>query len=169
MQHVPIEWDGVQLNDRYASAPHRDKGNDGDSFTVTFGDFTGGELLLHDFDGDIAIDTRHKSYLFNGSQITHSTAPFEGRRYCLVFYRIVWPPQFGPRYAVVTRVMAEGLRVWDEYDGSVVVYDRKGKIVRVEKEPHPLAVYVGKIERPGQSPYRVIANLTNMSNAEPTE
>jgi DNA-binding GntR family transcriptional regulator len=51
------------VNDSYLSAPHRDKGNQGESYTVSFGDFTGGALCIEQGDSHVSIDTRHKGYL----------------------------------------------------------------------------------------------------------
>ena len=134
--HVSIPWDGITVNDSYKSNPHRDKGNEGESYTVSFGDFTGGELCLEDGSGGhIEIDTHHKPCIFNGSTTTHWTAPFTGRRFCLVFYRIIWPPKFLPRYGVLCNLVPLGLRIQDEYDQSVEIVDQKGKAVHVEHPP----------------------------------
>ena len=39
-EHVPIPWDGCTVNDCYESREHTDKGNQGQSYTVSFGNFT---------------------------------------------------------------------------------------------------------------------------------
>jgi len=143
--HVPISWDGVTVNDTYQSAPHRDKGNQGQSFTVSFGDFTGGELCI----GPTKYDTRHKGLLFNGFSDEHWTAPFEGRRFCLVFYTIVWPTKFLPRYKVECRQEPDGLWIGDEYDESEVVLDKKGHVVRILKAPKPRE-WIGRLTSRGQ-------------------
>jgi hypothetical protein len=130
-KYVTVAWDAVTVNDSYLSAKHRDKGNEGESMTVSFGDFIGGELCM-DISGEtVLVDTRHRGVLFNGSQITHWTAPFEGRRFCLVFYKIKWPPKFLPRYKLECSMVEDGMRVFDEYDMSIVVLNTKGHVVRV--------------------------------------
>lgn len=144
--HLPadITWDGVTVNDSYQSAPHRDKGNEATSFTVSFGNFTGGELCI----GDDKYDTRHKGYTFHGHRDTHWTAPFEGQRFCLVFYKIVWPPKF-PKYKIVCRQESDGLLIDDPYDNSIVVLDRKGHVVRIVRPPEPRE-WIGRLTSRGQ-------------------
>ncbi len=143
---VPAGWDAVQVNDNYKSAPHKDKGNHGQSYIVSFGDYTGGKLCL---DPDVKIDTNHQAWTFNGSEITHWTDPWEGRRLTLVFYKIVWPTKFLPAYAVTSRQVQDGLEVSDDYDESVMVVNRRGHIVRLVKLGLPRE-YVGKLSTKGQ-------------------
>lgn len=147
--HVPIAWDGCTVNDSYSSAPHRDKGNQGQSYTVSFGDFTGGALCLQEGESHVEIDTRHKGYLFNGAETTHWTAPFTGRRFCLVFYSIIWPTKFLPRYRVTCRQETDGLLIEDEYDDSIVVVDRKGHVIRFLRPPQPRE-WIGRLTHRGQ-------------------
>jgi len=147
--HVPIAWDGVTVNDDYTSAPHTDKGNEGDSYTVSFGDFTGGELCLDGPDGEIKIATKHRGYLFNGATLRHWTAPHIGRRFCLVFYKIIWPPKFLPRYKVSCRQVPTGLEITDEYDDSIVIVDTKGHLQAVLRDPQPRE-WIGRLTQKGQ-------------------
>ena len=159
---VPPGWDAVQVNDNYRSAPHRDKGNQGESYIVSFGDYTGGNLCL---DGDMKIDTNHKAWTFNGSEIKHWTDAWEGRRLTLVFYRIVWPPKFYPEYTVTSRRVEDGLEVSDGYDQSVMVIDRKGHIVRLVKLGLPRE-YVGKLSTKGQ-PSRLASTAVSVGTVDP--
>ena len=153
--HVPIEWDGVTVNDDYKSEEHTDKGNEGLSFTVSFGDFTGGELLIRGEGGTFdRLDTRHKGYLFNGSQQAHRTGDWTGRRFCLVFYRIIWPTKFLPKYKVDCSETAEGLLIEDEYDASIVIVDKKGHVVNTLKPPEPRE-WIGRLTKIGQ-PSRIL-------------
>jgi len=127
-------WDAVQVNDNYVSAPHKDKGNCGASYIVGFGDYTAGAL---DISGE-TYDIRHRGHRFNGSELTHFTCPYEGQRYCLVFFSIVFPPRFQQRYTVTTRVVDDKLEVTDGYDDSVVTVDRRGGYsVVVQGRPMP--------------------------------
>jgi hypothetical protein len=153
--HVPIDWDGVTVNDDYKSAEHTDKGNEGQSYTVSFGDFTGGELCVRGQGGSLArLDTRHKGFLFNGCQQSHYTGDWTGRRFCLVFYRIIWPTKFLPRYTVDCAETPEGLLIEDEYDESVVIVDKKGHIVNTLKAPQPRE-WIGRLTKIGQ-PSRIL-------------
>ena len=150
-KHIPLPWDGITVNDSYISAPHKDKGNQGLSCTVSFGDFTGGNLCMMDGSGhpSIEINTRHTVWSFDGANTVHWTAPFEGRRFCLVFYSIVWPTKFQPPYTIRCRLEADGLRIEDSYDESIVVLDRKGKVVR-ELQPPKWMPWIGRLTRLAQ-------------------
>ena len=136
-QYNIFGWDGVQVNQNYQTAPHKDPTNVGESYIVGFGDYTGGELLI----GDSPHDIHHKGYRFNGAELLHSTAPFEGNRYTMVFFKISIPPQFGV-YTVKSEVLEEDgqlvLRIVDSYDESVLVLDKKGHIIRTEKVGKPM-------------------------------
>ena len=155
-KNVPIAWDGVTVNDDYTSAPHTDKGNEGESYTISFGDFSGGELCL---EGDIKINTRCRGYLFNGAAIKHWTAPHTGRRFCLVFYKIIWPPKFLPRYKVTCRQVATGLEITDEYDESIVIVDTKGHLLSELQPPQPRE-WIGRLTQRGQKSRVPVANTS---------
>ena len=144
-------WDGITVNDNYQSAMHRDKGNEAMSMTVSFGNFTGGELAILDGrpgGGQREYDTRHKLYSFHGCRDVHWTTPFEGRRFCLVFYKIVWPPKF-PKYKITCHKEPDGLLIDDPYDNSIVVLDRKGHVVRIVRPPEPRE-WIGRLTSRGQ-------------------
>jgi hypothetical protein len=88
----------VQVNDSYKCAAHKDKHNQGDSYIVGFGNYTGGELVLHQ-EGSLGVskqeyNIRHRPLLFDGSKIEHETKDFEGRRWTIVFHTLVSPPKF---------------------------------------------------------------------------
>jgi hypothetical protein len=91
-KHVPISFTSIQVNDSFVCAPHKDVNNRGLSYIVGFGDYTGGLLKLH-LEPSVEIDIR-VPHLFNGSEILHSTTPFEGKRYSLVYHTLVPPERF---------------------------------------------------------------------------
>jgi len=81
----------------YRAGPHRDKNNVGDSVLVAFGDFTGGELEIHEGDLSGVHDIRHKPIQTDFSKVLHSVRSFEGNRISLVYYwydlkGVVLPP-----------------------------------------------------------------------------
>jgi hypothetical protein len=92
-KHVPISFTSIQVNDSFVCAPHKDINNRGLSYICSFGDYTGGLLKLHLEPTPVEIDIR-TPHLFNGSEILHSTTPFEGKRYSLVFHTLVPPDRF---------------------------------------------------------------------------
>ena len=91
--NVPIPFTSIQVNDSLKCASHKDKHNEGDSYIVGFGPYTGGELILKG-DGGGEFNIRHRPLLFNGSEIEHETKDFTGRRWTIVFHTLVSPPKF---------------------------------------------------------------------------
>ena len=72
------------LNKNLECLPHKDKNNLGDSLILSFGNFSGGNLLIEGKKFDIY----KRPLQFNGSLLTHSTEPFQGTRYSIVLYNI---------------------------------------------------------------------------------
>ena len=123
----PVPYTSVQVNDSLTCLPHKDKNNVGDSYIIGFGDYTGGELILHT-EPEQRIDIR-KGFIFNGSEITHSTAPFTGRRFSLVYH---------------TQVGASSL---DSYKVENDVLMKLGvPITKKDGIPHPLRGRTRKFE-----------------------
>ena len=83
-KHVKIPYTSITLNQNYAAAPHRDKGNVGVSYLVAFGDYTGGELEL--LEGDKGLYDVRTPLITDFSKVLHAVKPFTGDRYSLVFY-----------------------------------------------------------------------------------
>lgn len=92
-RYCPIQFDAITLNQDYAAAPHRDKGNRGLSYLVAFGDYQGGELEILDHpDLSGSYNLCHQPILFDGANLTHSVKPFTGHRYSLVYYTLEKEP-----------------------------------------------------------------------------
>ena len=75
----------IAVNRHCQFRPHRDIGlgnGQSDSLIFAMGNFFGGELLVENEVHDI----RYKPLEFNGWQCRHSTLPFVGERYSLVFF-----------------------------------------------------------------------------------
>jgi hypothetical protein len=83
---VKIPWTSITVNDNYSAAPHRDRGNVGQSYLVGFGNYSGGELQMHEGDLSGAHDIRHRPIITDFSAVLHSVKQWEGQRYSLVFY-----------------------------------------------------------------------------------
>jgi len=113
-RYVKISWTGIQINQDYASKPHKDTGNHGNSIIVGFGNYTGGELNVW----GVAHDIRHKPLIFDGSENTHWTLPWVGTRYSMVFHTL------NPRFPLI--------RYLEDYD--TVCIDGKYKIKYTNEE-----------------------------------
>ena len=85
-QHVPIPFSSVTVNQNYQAGPHRDRGNIGESYLVAFGDFSGGELEIHEGPLTGLHDVR-TPIVADFTKVLHSVKEFQGNRYSLVFYR----------------------------------------------------------------------------------
>lgn len=87
-RYVKIPWTSITVNQNYTCGKHRDKGNYGESFLVAFGDYQGGDLLIHEGDLSGSHDIRYKPIQTDFSKVLHSVEPFTGERYSLVFYTL---------------------------------------------------------------------------------
>jgi hypothetical protein len=86
-----FEYSSIQYNKNHVCAKHKDKLNRGYSYIIGLGNYTGGELILYDEEGENPrlIDIRDKFFKFDGSIYPHETAPFTGERITLVFFSTV--------------------------------------------------------------------------------
>lgn len=118
---VNIPFTSITLNQNYKAAPHKDKGNEGDSFLVGFGEYQGGSLEIHEgnLKGEYDIRT---PIITNFSKVLHSVKDFQGDRYSLVFY---------------TAKDAEGLPPASvEFQDGKYVFKRGDEVIK--GLPHPL-------------------------------
>lgn len=115
-----FSWTSCQLNQNYQTAEHKDVGNMGESAIIGFGDYTGGELEIE----ENPVNIRYKIVYFDGSLYTHSTRPWEGDRYSLVFHRPARTFKAIPRYSVLEAV-ERGKTVYqlkEELEGVVRIW-----------------------------------------------
>jgi len=84
MKIVPdyIPFTAIQVNHNYKTKKHIDKNNIGLSLAVSFGDFTGGELVV----GKSAYQTKEYPVIFNGALTEHFNKPISGDRYSLIYF-----------------------------------------------------------------------------------
>ena len=87
-KYVDIPWTSITVNQNYRSLPHRDKGNQGESFLVAFGSYEGGDLLIHEGDLSGAHNIWCNPIKTDFSKVLHSVDTFTGTRYSLVFYTL---------------------------------------------------------------------------------
>tara|TARA_R110000803_G_scaffold126633_2_gene194202 strand:- start:87 stop:659 length:573 start_codon:yes stop_codon:yes gene_type:complete len=79
----PFPFTSVQLNKNLQCPKHKDRQNCGDSMLVSFGDYTGNNIVV---DG-VEYDARANPVIFNGSQLEHyNTEQTGGTKYSLVYY-----------------------------------------------------------------------------------
>ena len=90
-------WTSCQVNQNYKTAEHKDVGNAGESCIIGFGNYTEGELMIE----ETPVDIRHKMVFFDGSLYRHSTRPWEGNRYSLVYHRPARQFRAIPRYSIL--------------------------------------------------------------------
>jgi hypothetical protein len=80
----PFDFTSVQLNNNTVCPLHCDSKNVGSSLLISFGDYTGCNIVI---DGTM-YDARYKPIIFNGSEREHwNTDDLVGNKYSLVFYR----------------------------------------------------------------------------------
>lgn len=121
-QHVKIPFSSVTVNQNYQATAHRDKGNVGQSYLVAFGDYTGGELEIHEGPLTGLHDVR-TPVTTDFSKVLHSVKEFQGSRYSLVYY---------------TCKKSEGLPEPSvEFQDGKWVFKKGGVVTK--SLPHPLA------------------------------
>jgi hypothetical protein len=76
-------WTSLQVNRNTTAAPHRDVGTIGPSAIALFGDFAGGALLV---DNRPALTVKHEALVFDSGERLHSSEPFTGCRFSLVWH-----------------------------------------------------------------------------------
>jgi hypothetical protein len=89
-KYVPINFSSVQVNYSYNCKPHYDVHNQGVSYIVAFGQYEGGRLMI----ADKSYNIQYQPLLFDGSQLLHSTTPFEGTRVSIVYHTIAPSKRF---------------------------------------------------------------------------
>ena len=82
-----FEFKSVYVNRNTVCKKHLDSKNTGISLLVGLGSYTCGETVLYDKDGlESKFNINTHSLVFDGSKIEHSSEPFKGTRYSLVFF-----------------------------------------------------------------------------------
>lgn len=137
-KYVDIPYTSITVNQNYQAIPHYDRNNVGDSYLVAFGDYTGGNLVIHEGDKEGVHDIRNKPVVADFSQILHSVQNFSGHRFSLVFYTYYdprWTYDLPPPSVV-------------EVNGQWVFKRGDQLITKQEGMPHPLKGR-SKIDAPG--------------------
>ena len=79
----PFHYKAVHINKNVVCPPHKDENNATDSCILSFGDYSGGNLVVEGKE----YDTRYTPVLFNGSELEHwNKKDLTGVKYSLVYY-----------------------------------------------------------------------------------
>ena len=78
----PFPFQSIHVNHNVTCPPHRDTSNQTQSLIISFGEYTGGELVV---EGEV-MNTFETPVIFNGAEKTHWNLPHQGNKYSLVFF-----------------------------------------------------------------------------------
>lgn len=76
-----FKFNCIQINKNQRCAPHKDTNNEGLSYIIGLGDYTGGWLVVD----EVPFKIKNGFVKFDGHK-THYTKPFRGTRYSIVFF-----------------------------------------------------------------------------------
>jgi hypothetical protein len=80
---VPFTWKSCHLNNNVVCPPHRDTGNATLSCIISFGDYTGADLMVE----GVKQQTYYTPCIFNGAEKLHwNEDTLVGNKYSLVFF-----------------------------------------------------------------------------------
>lgn len=82
-KYCPIKFNSIHLNNNVVCPPHKDSKNVGNSCLLSFGDYSGCNIVI---DG-VQYDAKYNPIVFNGAELEHyNTNDLIGNKYSLVFY-----------------------------------------------------------------------------------
>lgn len=121
---VDISWNAITLNQNYQASPHRDKGNDGESYLVAFGSYTGGDLIIHEGDLSGSHCIWCKPIKTDFSKVLHSVQTFTGNRCSLVFYKLKSTKMPSEPLPDASVIIQEGKYLFKR--GDKIIYPNEG-------------------------------------------
>jgi hypothetical protein len=127
-KYIDISYNSVQVNHNYKADKHRDKNNVGDSVIVAFGNYTGGNLVIHEGDLSGTHDIRYKPIKGDFSKNLHSVDDFTGDRVSLVYFTYA-------KKGIIPDLPPFSIR---EEQGQYYFYRGDTKLTRGNGIPHPL-------------------------------
>ena len=81
----PIEFTSIHLNHNLVCPKHKDSKNVGESCLVSFGEYTGCNIVIN----DVVYDAKYNPIVFNGAELEHyNTNDLHGNKYSLVFFKM---------------------------------------------------------------------------------
>jgi hypothetical protein len=79
----PFEFNSIHVNENVICPPHKDSNNVGESLLISFGDYTGCNIIIEGNE----YDTNCKPIIFDGSNLLHyNTNDLIGDKYSLVYF-----------------------------------------------------------------------------------
>jgi hypothetical protein len=79
----PFEFNSIHVNENVICPPHKDSNNVGESLLISFGDYTGCNIIIEGNE----YDTNCKPIIFDGSNLLHyNTNDLKGDKYSLVYF-----------------------------------------------------------------------------------
>jgi hypothetical protein len=129
---LDFQYTSCQVNDNYITNPHKDTGNRGESAIIGFGDYQNGNLMIE----EVPVNIKYRLVYFDGSLYTHSTAPYTGHRYSLVFHRPI--PIFLeiPKYQIIVG-SDEKLYLEEDFLDVKKRYDKDGNCTYSSDSHYP--------------------------------
>jgi hypothetical protein len=80
-----FKYTSIVLNNNVICPPHKDSNNVGDSLLISFGDYTGCNLVVD----NIEYNTNCRYIIFNGSELEHyNTDNLKGNKYTIIYYNV---------------------------------------------------------------------------------
>jgi hypothetical protein len=77
----------ITVNHNTTAPRHQDDKNAGKSILVSFGDYTGSNIIVEAGDEKYEMPTKYRPVFFDGSKLFHYNSPdLQGNKYSLVFY-----------------------------------------------------------------------------------
>ena len=80
---LKFDFTSIQVNHNLTCSKHKDKKNEGESLLISFGNYTGGEIMID--------EVKHNAYknkiIFDGHLLEHYNLPHKGNKYSLVFFK----------------------------------------------------------------------------------
>ena len=133
-KYVSIPFTSITVNQDYRAAPHRDKGNKGDSFLVAFGEYQGGALRVLEGELKGEHNINRKPLITDFSKVMHEVLEFQGTRISLVFYTLDTEVQVPPA-SVVKQGTKWVFKRGEEVITSGLPHPLKGRCLKIEKTP----------------------------------
>lgn len=81
--HCPFPYTSIHVNHNLTCPPHKDGHNNGNSMLVSFGEYTGSNIVIEGTE----FNTNCRPVIFNGAELLHwNTDNLQGNKYSLVYY-----------------------------------------------------------------------------------